>query len=153
MSSLLKQYKSNKDDVKFVLTPVPGPNDNSEWTFHAKLFYVVELLKPEQMEDIHYSIFNEIHNNRNRLNSVDSVAKFLERFNIKSDAVKKAFDSYQIKLKIDAARNLTNKFGIRGTPALLVNKKYKITSDNISSHQDFISNADEIINSIKKGEL
>ena len=116
----LKAWVKNlPSDVNFVRMPVVF---GRSWEMHARMFWVAKNLG--LLETIHEPLFNAIHREGQRLQRVDEVIAFFERFGADSAVVKRELDGFATESALRLADARVRAYGIQGVPALVVNGRY-----------------------------
>ena len=106
-------------DVNFVRMPVVF---GRSWEMHARMFWVAKNLG--LLETIHEPLFNAIHREGQRLQRVDEVIAFVERFGADPAVVKRELDGFATESALRLADARVRAYGIQGVPALVVNGRY-----------------------------
>ncbi|HEX6995863.1 MAG TPA: thiol:disulfide interchange protein DsbA/DsbL [Gammaproteobacteria bacterium] len=128
---LLQQWRARKADyVNFVRIPAPW-NPLSE--LHAKAYYTAEALG--KLEEMDQAFFNEIHNERNLLDTEDKLARFFARFGVDEETFRKTFNSFSVHTKVQRANDLITRYRVLATPNIVVNGKY-VTDGAMSGSYD-----------------
>jgi len=83
-------------------------------------------------------IFDQIHTQRKPINGEEGVLEIFEKAGIPSAEAKGALLSFPVTGIASQMKRNTAKFNIRGVPALIVNGKYHVFSNSVSSEQEFI---------------
>ncbi len=96
---------------------------NESWAIHARAYYTAEALGVT--EKIHEALFDAIHNRKEQLRSEAQLADFFERHGVDKQRFRATFNSFAVNNKVQRARELTRRYGIDGTPAVVVNGKYR----------------------------
>ena len=132
--------------VKLVRIPVifqPG------WEVLAKAYYTAETMGI--IEKTHVPMFNALHKQRKRLNTLEDVANwYADNFQVDKQAFLATANSFMIDSKIRQSHNLMRKMRITSTPTLVVNGKYlpnKKSLTNIPELLDmatFLSNQEAV---------
>lgn len=114
-----------------------------EWAIHARAYYAAEALGV--LEDIHIPFFTAIHAHKRKLDTEASLAEFFAEHGVDKKAFKKAFKSFSVEGKIRNASNMARRYGVNGTPAVIINGKYR-TSQSICncSSNDVLEIIDEL---------
>ncbi len=122
--------KTQPDNVEFIRIPVIL---RENWAIHARAFFTAQALG--KLEEIHKPLFNAIHNEKRRLNTEKSLMEFFAEHGINNDDFRKTFKSFSVNSKVKRADKLASRYGIGGTPTVVVNGKYRI--DNGMGKQGF----------------
>ena len=109
--------KQQPDDVVVVQTHALW---NSQMENLARAFYTIKALNIE--DKAHMAIFNAIHLERKNFNTPDQWAEFLSGYGTRARG-----------------------YGITGTPEIIVNGKYRISSSKFSGQAEMLKVADFLI--------
>lgn len=135
------QWLQNKPDyVNFVRIPTVW---NQLVRMHAQAYYAAEALG--KLEEMHTPFFREIHVNGNILDSENAIASFFSRFGVDNQTFKDAYDSFSVNTKIKRADELTRRYGVSGTPTMVVNGKYKATASMTGSYEKLLELVDVLV--------
>jgi thiol:disulfide interchange protein DsbA len=111
--------KGKPQYVEFTRVPAMW---NDTLRMHARLFYTAEALG--KLDELHSTIFREIHVNNNPLNTLQQITAFFKQHGVSSDDFQKAFASFAVESKLQRADFLNRRFGIDSVPQVAVNGKY-----------------------------
>lgn len=130
----IKKWKDNKPaNVEFIRVPATFfPN----WTLHARAYYALEMMG--ELEKVHGRFFNEIHNNKKRLKSIDEIADFVSANGVNRSDFIDSMNSFAVETKIRKATNLVKDYKISGVPAIAVNGKYLVSGKLAGSYDNMI---------------
>ena len=131
---LANWVKRKPDNVEVIR--VPAIFNNPNWETHARAYYTAELLGV--LDRIHGQLFSAIHDKRQRLNSRDALREFFAARGVEPDKFDKTFDSFAVESKVRRARDLTERSGINGVPAMVVDGEYRITASQAASYKRLI---------------
>ncbi|MEE8387460.1 MAG: thiol:disulfide interchange protein DsbA/DsbL [Acidiferrobacterales bacterium] len=112
--------KNRPSNVRFIHSPSIA---NPSWEFHARVHFSLEVLGKESK--LRKPIFNAIHKDKQRLNSVESVINLLAKHGIKRDEFLRAYNSFGVRLKLKRAVQSGMKYEIHGVPTIIVDGKYR----------------------------
>ncbi len=116
--------ESKPADVTYYPIPATGGN----WTHPAKTMFVAKKLGI--LKEFHMKMFKEFQVVKNRGVAFDKevLFKFINKeFNIDEETYNKAYDSFAVKTDLNKATKKFQKSGVQGTPAFIVNGKYKVS--------------------------
>ena len=123
-----------KDGEHFLKIPAPL---NPTWEMHARLYYALDHLKVSS--DTHWYVMNliqdkRLHNTSRLSGSLGEIAGYVNAHNpgVMTTGDKLAADMHNPKTdaEIRAAKQLVQAVGLRGVPAMLVNKQSLIELGN-----------------------
>ena len=121
-------------DAKIVKVPVAL---RGSWTPHAKLYYALSQMN--EIDDLHNSIFEEIHIEHNRLDTEEAMIEFLSKSEINTEIFSEKYNSYGTEARVKKASNLARKYQIDSVPTLVVNGKYLTSGSFVSSYDELYS--------------
>ena len=126
---------------------------NPRWSDHARTYYTLKLmgaLEHESEEDnIHRKLFDAIHVDRQRLDRLDPIAKFMASQGIDETKFRQTYSSFQVDALL--RKNLKNeqKYGHNGVPSVIINGKYLTSGSMAGSNERLI----KVINYLVSREL
>ena len=94
---------------------------NDVLKLHARLFYTIEVLGRQDLNDV---IFREINVNRNRLETPEKIEAFLVSQGVSKADFQKTFNGFAVESKLARAVDLNKRYRITSTPTVVVNGKY-----------------------------
>ncbi|WP_340649172.1 thiol:disulfide interchange protein DsbA/DsbL [Pseudoxanthomonas winnipegensis] len=112
------------------------------WIPYAKAFYAAQQLGV--LKQSHAAVFRALHDSHElpiQNASDQEIAGFYARFGPDPDKFAAAMESPQVAAQLDKARAFGMASGIRGTPTLVINGKYRITTvdpDDVLKVADFL---------------
>jgi len=118
LNAWLKKKPAN---VVFVRQPAIF---NARWAAHAKAFYTAEALGV--LDKVHADLYDAIQNKKQALESEADLAKFFADRGVAEEAFRKAYKSFAVDTKMRQAETMAAKYGVTGTPNVIVNGKYRI---------------------------
>lgn len=132
--------KTKPSNVVFIRQPAIF---NPHWAAHAKAFFTAEALGV--LDKVHDDFYDRIQNKRETLESEADLAKFFAEHGVKEADFHKAYKSFAVDAKMRQAETLAPSYGIDGTPALVVNGKYRIGAAKAKSFEKMIETVDTLI--------
>jgi thiol:disulfide interchange protein DsbA len=135
--------KKKPDSVLFIRQPAVF---NEHWAAHAKAFFTAEALGV--LDKMHADFYDAIQNKRQTLESESDLAKFFADHGVAEADFHKAYKSFAVDAKMRQAEGLAAKYGVTGTPSLIVNGKYLVSPGKAKSFPRMI----EITNALIKKE-
>ena len=107
------------------------------WKAHARAYYTAMLLGVA--DRTHRALFEEIHVHRKPTDDKGSLAAFFERHGVDRSVFEKTYDSFAVESLIRKSALMQKRYGITGTPSVVVNGKYRVTGQLAESHGDMIA--------------
>ena len=96
---------------------------NAAWTVHARAYYAFKMMGVQ--DQLHKKLFNAIHVQRQRLNSLDSIAGFVAEQGLDEKEFRKQYASFPVETLIRKGKQKELKYGLEGVPTIIVNGKYR----------------------------
>ena len=145
MEPELEKWAANKPaDVELVQIPAVFKDRSGKpspaWALSARAYYALEALG--KAKALHPKIFTAIHEQGRRLNSVDAFARFVASQGVDEQKFRDAMSSLAVQTKTREAIDLTERYGITGVPALIVNGRYRVLNKAISGYGEMFQIVD-----------
>ena len=80
------------------------------------------------LDKTHSALFNALHVERRPVRSVEDVAAFYADYGTTQDEFMAAMQSFAVNAKIARAQQVVPRYGVEGTPSMIVNGKYRVMS-------------------------
>lgn len=125
--------------VNFVRIPVIW---NERTRIHARVFYTAELLG--KLDELHSAIFDEIHVNKNPLNTPEGIAAFFTAHGVNKDAFDKAFSSFAVEESLKKAATLNERYRVDSVPTIIINGKYVTDVGHAGGQKELIALINEL---------
>lgn len=138
---VLTQWKKGlADDVDFRGSPAIW---NAKMEIHASAFYTAEVLGV--LDTMHPIIFQAMNVDGKRLSSESEIKELFTANGVAADDFDKAFNSFGVSSQVRQANSRARAAKITGTPALMVNGKYQISTRQAGSQAGMLKVADYLI--------
>ncbi|RKZ68593.1 MAG: thiol:disulfide interchange protein DsbA/DsbL [Candidatus Parabeggiatoa sp. nov. 3] len=110
----------------------------------AKAYYVADALGV--LEQIHTPLFEAIHDKKRNMNSQEALQKFfLDKAGISKEEFNETYNAFGIQPKITRATEMTGRYGVDSVPTIIVNGKYRLTSDKTDGYIAMMKIIDDLI--------
>ena len=118
--TLMKWSEGLSDNVSLVQMPVlfGGPAD-----MHAQVFYALEAIG--DLERMHKKIFDAMHVDNKKLRTHSEMEAFLAENGVDIARFNEAMQSFAVAAKVNRARTLMRRYGVRSVPAIVVDGRYR----------------------------
>ena len=116
--------KTKADNVKFNRIAVGF--GRKSWEMMARSYIVAEMLGI--VEESHVAMMDAIWKQGKQFRNLDELADFYSGFGVERSAFIAHFQSFAADSQLRKSQRDVQLFGITGTPSLVVNRKYRITS-------------------------
>jgi thiol:disulfide interchange protein DsbA len=113
---------------------------------HARAFYAAEVLGV--LDEIHAPFFHAIHEDRNRLDSEAKLRELFTGFGVDGETFDAALTSFAVHAKVQHAKELTTRYGVAETPAIVVGGKYLTRGGLAQSYERWL----EIVETLAEQE-
>ena len=138
---VLSQWKKTlPEDVDFQGSPAIW---NAKMEIHARAFYTAKLLGV--LDTLHPVIFQAMNVDRKRLSSEEEIRELFTANGVAAEDFDKAFNSFGVSSQVRQANSRARAAKITGTPALMVNGKYHISTRQAGSQAGMLKVADYLI--------
>ena len=138
---MIEQWKKSlPDDVDFHGSPAIW---NAQMELHARAFYAAQVLGV--MDTMHPVIFQAMNVDRKRLSSEAEIAALFTANGVSAEDFGKAFSSFGVSSQVRQANARARAAKITGTPALMVNGKYHISTRKAGSQANMLKVAEFLI--------
>ncbi len=112
--------KTMPENAELVLMPATW---NQVYALYARAFYTAQVLKAPA--ESHQALFDALHRDKMPLRSVEDLAGFYEKFGVDAQTFIKTATSFAVETNLKRANSMVPRYGVRGTPAMIVDGKYR----------------------------
>lgn len=114
------------------------------WEMMARAYITSEMLGIA--EESHIAMMDAIWKEKRQFRSVDSLADFYAGFGVEKSAFLANFQSFAADSALRKSQRDVQLFGITGTPSLVVNRKYRVTSNkNVTGFNAMLDVVDYLV--------
>lgn len=106
------------------------------WIPHARAFYTAELLGVE--EQIHRPLFEAMHDRKQSLDTQEALMKFFETYGVSNEDFNNTYNSFAVETLLRKSQVMQQRYGVRGTPTVIVNGKYRVSGTLAGQPEDMI---------------
>lgn len=136
----MEAYEANKPDY-VVIRRMPAIF-RQNWEIHARAFYTASLL--DIVDRIHRPLFEAIHEKQQRLDTRESLREFFLAHGADGEAFDKTFDSFAVETLLRKSTVMQGRYGVRGTPSVIVNGKYRVSASLAGGYEQMVQVADAL---------
>ena len=138
---MVEQWKKSlPDDVDFRGSPAIW---NGPMELHAKAYYTADVLNV--LDTMHAVLFQAMNVDGKRLSSEGEIAALFTANGVAAEDFTKAFNSFGVSSQVRQANARARAAKISGTPALMVNGKYHVSTRKAGSQADMLKVAEFLI--------
>lgn len=130
------------DNVTFTQVPVMfgGAAD-----MHAQVYYALEGMG--ELARLHEKLFHAMHVEKRKLRSREEVDAFLAENGVDMAKFSEAMSSFAVAAKVNRARALMRRYGVRSVPALVVDGRYR-SGSGFSGYEEITEVADFLVDKV-----
>ena len=134
--------KRKPANVSFHL--IPATFTGGRWDWSARLFYTAQALNVESK--VHDLIFEAQHApGGKKIRSNSDMANIFSKVGVDRKTFENTYNSFTVRNQVEQARNLSNKSGIQGVPAIIINGKYLTSVSQAGSENKLFRLVDWLI--------
>jgi thiol:disulfide interchange protein DsbA len=129
-------------DVGFYRVPLSG----GQWAATAKLFYTLDAMGVE--DKLHSDVFAAIHGGDKSISSISdeaAIAAWAAKKGLDAKKFGDTYKSFAIQSKVMRAAQLAGSHHVSGVPAIVVDGRYLVLSNSISSYDELLTLAGQVI--------
>ncbi|MGV8933634.1 MAG: thiol:disulfide interchange protein DsbA/DsbL [Gallionellaceae bacterium] len=132
--------KKMPKDVDLVFVPTIF---NANWEPMAYTYYALEVMGKNH--ELHNALYDAWNVNNIDLSDESKIAAFLGKHGVDEQKFSAAYHSFGVQSKVMRSKQLTQTYGIRGTPTIIVDGKYMVTglqpADTVKAMAELINKA------------
>jgi thiol:disulfide interchange protein DsbA len=127
-------------DVDFQRTPaVWGSNMEP----YARAYYGALML--DQLDLVHRPLFEAFHLKKQRFSTAEDFAELFVSKGVDGDAFSRAYNSFGMTSMVNQAKARVRSYRVQGTPEMVINGKYRISTRKAGGFTGMLSVADFLI--------
>jgi thiol:disulfide interchange protein DsbA len=111
---------------------------------HAQVFYALQGMG--ELERLHQKLFDTIASGR-KLRTRDEVDTFLKENGVDMAKFSDAMNSFAVAAKVNRARSLMRRYGVRSVPAVVVDARYR-SGPGFSGYQEITEVVDYVVDKV-----
>lgn len=134
-------------DVDFERTPAVW---RPAMEVHARAYYAAKQLNV--LDSMHTIIFKAMQDEKKALANEEEVVALFAAHSIDEAAARKAYDSFSVQSQTRQADARARSYGVEGTPELIINGKYRISSTGAGSQEAMLDVANFLIEKERKAK-
>ena len=116
---------------------------NASWEPFARAFYTAQSLGV--LDKTHQALFDALHRDHVPMRTIDELASFYAQQGVDKAKFMAASGSFEVESKLSRAQDLVKKFGVDGTPSIVVNGKYRVTGQSAGGYPQLIELVDWLV--------
>ncbi|MBY6204719.1 thiol:disulfide interchange protein DsbA/DsbL [Halomonas denitrificans] len=128
------------EDVTFRRVPV---SFNRSWEPFARAYVTANVM--DILDESHVALFEALHDERRSIRTLSDLAEFHSQFGVDAEAFESTAGSFPVEAAMRKGRAELGKWGIRSTPTLVINGKWRVSPQRGSTFEDMLAVADYLI--------
>ena len=132
--------KNRPERVSFQRVPVVFQRS---WEPLARAYYTAEALG--LLEQSHNALFRALHTERQPLRNTDDLAHFFTSFGVSREEFDNTAKSFTVQTKLSRGVTQARRWGVTGTPSVIINGKYLATGSMAGSYERLIQIVDHLV--------
>jgi thiol:disulfide interchange protein DsbA len=139
----VESWKKRKPDyVKFRRIPVGF--GRASWELYSRGYVTAEMM--DVPDEAHVALMDRIWKEKNIIRSMDELATFYSQFGLDKEKFLSTSRSFAVDGRLRKDQASIQAYGIRGTPALVLNGKYRISGNEaVASYEAMFDVVDYLI--------
>ena len=121
------------------------------WEIHARAYYTATLLNV--VDRVHRPLFEAIHDKRQSMDTREALRALFVANGADGAAFDKTFDSFAVETLLRKSTVMQGRYGVRGTPSLIVNGKYRVSASLAGGYEQMVQVADALAAREHKAKL
>lgn len=113
------------------------------WDLFVRAYYTAQVMGIA--EETHEAMFKAVHDKRRQFRSFDDIADFYGEHGVDADSFVNTSQSFAVDARIRKNRNDVRSFGIRGTPAVIVQGKWLVNTGGFSNYDELLDAVDYLV--------
>lgn len=113
------------------------------WEVFARVYYTADVLGLGQ--DAHEAMFRALHDERRQFRSIEDIAEVYTDFGIEAEEFVNTSQSFAVDGRMRRNRNDIMRFGVRGTPTMIVQGKWRLSPTDFNSYEELLAAVDYLI--------
>ncbi|MGB5290064.1 MAG: thiol:disulfide interchange protein DsbA/DsbL [Lysobacterales bacterium] len=139
----LESWNQTKPD-NVVFNRIAVAFGRKAWEMMARAYITTEMLGIA--DESHMAMMDAIWKEKRQFRTVDELAEFYTQFGIEKSAFLSNFQSFAADSTLRKSQRDVQLFGITGTPSLVVNRKYRVTSNkNVRGFNEMLDIVDYLV--------
>jgi thiol:disulfide interchange protein DsbA len=118
------------------------------WETFARLYYTLEAMG--HVQRLHWPVYDNFHFDGVQLNQEKVMLDWVSRNGIDRDKFSAAYNSAEIKAKLDETRNLMKAYDVRAVPTIIVDGKYMSSARMAGGTRQLMQVVDELVKQARK---
>ncbi|MCB1571734.1 MAG: thiol:disulfide interchange protein DsbA/DsbL [Xanthomonadales bacterium] len=110
---------------------------NDQWEAFARAYYTAQSLG--LLDKTHQAMFDAVHRDHRPFRSFDDIAAFYGEHGADVEKFKQIATSFEVESKLARSRSMVPKYGVDGTPTIIVDGKYRVTGASAGGYPQMVA--------------
>ncbi len=124
------------------LTHMPVPLQPG-WEVFARVYHTAAVLGLGH--DAHEAMFRALHDERRQFRTIEDIAAVYTDFGVSVEEFVSTSQSFAVDNRMRRSRNEIMRFGVRGTPSMIVQGKWRLSPTDFSSYEELLAAVDYLV--------
>lgn len=109
---------------------------NAQWEPYARAYYTAQSLGV--LDKTHQALFDALHRDHKPLRSIEDLAGFYAEHGVDRAKFLATAGSFEVESKLQRATAMVKNYGVDGTPSVIVNGRYRVTTQAAGGYPQLI---------------
>jgi thiol:disulfide interchange protein DsbA len=132
--------KQQKEDVKVDYMPAVF---GGIWVVYGRAYYAAQTMGV--LDKTHDALFEALHTQKRQIGSLEDLGAWYGEHGVDAKEFLAAMESFNVNAKIAHAQEQVPKYGVEGTPSLIVNGKYRVMAPREGSYAKMLQITDFLV--------
>ena len=138
--ALTEWKKTLGDDVKLDYMPAVF---GGIWEVYGRAYYAAQTMGV--LDKTHDALFVALHTDKRKIGSLDDLGAWYAEHGVDKAQFLSTMESFTVNTKIATAREQVEKYGVDGTPSIIVNGKYRVVAPSQGGFPRMLQVTDHLI--------
>jgi thiol:disulfide interchange protein DsbA len=129
----MQSWKTRKPEG-VVLKRIPVEFGRAIWSLYARAYVTADLLGVA--EESHVAMMDSLWKERRQMRSMEEIAEFYAAYGVDPEKFVATSKSFAVDMRMKNEQKAVREAGVSGTPAMIVNGKYRISAGGAVSDYD-----------------
>lgn len=116
---------------------------SQSWAPYARAYFTAEAMGV--LKESHQALFDALHRDRRPIRSLQDLAGFYAEYGVDPKAFMSTAQSFVVQNQMARAVDWVRKTGVRATPTIVVNGKYRVTAESAGGLDNLIKLVDWLV--------
>lgn len=128
---------------------IPVVFGRGSWELYARGYVTAEMM--DVPDEAHYALMDRIWDEKKIIRNMDELATFYSQFGLDKDKFISTAKSFAVDGQLRKDQTLVQTYGIRGTPSVVVNGKYRVAGSAAVPSYDVMFDVVDYLIAMEKG--